>query len=54
MIEMIGANVYSNFKFGGYTHTDFGKANDQVFMTELLEALNHLEPHDELGTRGMT
>ena len=37
--------VYGNYQFGGYSHEDFGKANDSVFMNELHEALSHLHPH---------
>ena len=37
--------IYGNYQFGGYSHEDFGKANDSVFMNELHEALSHLHPH---------
>ena len=37
--------IYGNYQFGGYSHEDFGKANDDVFMNELHEALSHLHPH---------
>ena len=46
MMGTIGHMVYGNYQFGGYDHADFGKANDQVFMGELHEALSHLQPHD--------
>jgi len=42
MMGEIGPMVYGNYQFGGYDHSDFGKANDQVFMSELHEALSHL------------
>jgi len=42
MMSTIGHMVYGNYQFGGYNHSDFGKANDQVFMSELHEALSHL------------
>lgn len=45
MMGEIGHMVYGNYQFGGYDHSDFGKANDQVFMSELHEALSHLQPH---------
>ena len=46
MMSTIGHMVYGNYQFGGYNHADFGKANDQVFMSELHEALSHLQPHE--------
>ena len=46
MMGTIGHMVYGNYQFGGYNHSDFGKANDQVFMSELHEALSHLQPHE--------
>ena len=45
MMGEIGHMIYGNYQFGGYDHSDFGKANDQVFMSELHEALSHLQPH---------
>ena len=45
MMETVGHMVYGNYQFGGYDHADFGKANDSVFMSELHEALSHLQPH---------
>ena len=45
MMETVGHMVYGNYQFGGYDHSDFGKANDSVFMGELHEALSHLQPH---------
>ena len=46
MMSCVGHMVYGNYQFGGYNHSDFGKANDSVFMSELHEALSHLQPHD--------
>jgi len=42
----IGKMIFGNYQFGGYSHADFGIANDHVFMNELHEALAHLRPHD--------
>ena len=50
MMSTIGHMVYGNYQFGGYDHSDFGKANDQVFMGELHEALSYLQPHDGYHT----
>ena len=44
LMSKIGKMVYGNYQFGGYTHSDFGSANDSVFMNELHEALAHLRP----------
>jgi pimeloyl-ACP methyl ester carboxylesterase len=46
MLGRIGKMVYGNYQFGGYSHADFGIANDHVFMNELHEALSHLRPLD--------
>lgn len=46
MMGRIGKMIYGNYQFGGYSHADFGIANDHVFMNELHEALSHLRPHD--------
>jgi len=45
MMGEIGHMVYGNYQFGGYDHADFGRANDQIFMNELHEALAHLQPN---------
>lgn len=42
LMGTIGHMVYGNYQFSGYDHADFGKANDDVFMEELHEALSHL------------
>lgn len=47
MMGRVGKMVYGNYQFGGYSHADFGIANDHVFMNELHEALSHLRPYDE-------
>ena len=44
-MQRVGGMIYGNYQFGGYSHEDFGKANDSVFMNELHEALSHLQPH---------
>lgn len=46
MMQKIGHMVYGNYQFAGYDHADFGKANDDVFMQELHEALSHLRPEE--------
>ena len=46
MMGRIGKMIFGNYQFGGYSHADFGIANDHVFMNELHEALSHLRPHD--------
>lgn len=51
MMGRIGKMVYGNYQFGGYSHEDFGIANDHVFMNELHEALSHLRPHDQPAAR---
>ena len=47
-MSQIGHMVYGNYQFGGYDHSDFGRANNSVFMEELHEALSHLQPHEDV------
>ena len=48
LMDEIGHLVYGNYQFGGYDHADFGKAQGDVFMQQINDALYHLDPSQGL------